>query len=168
MGRLKTCPYCGESIKKDSPNVPYKGRSYHKKCFEKKVKPKAELKNGLSEEEYKEKKKYFEYLRQLTGMDLSAKIYALTDDYIKKYNFTYPKMYKTLYYLKEIKGKELTGDVIGIIPYYYTEAENYFNEIDKVEEQNKEVDLSKMYQSRTVIVRPIKGHKQSLIDINDF
>lgn len=189
MARLKTCPYCGESIQKDSPNVPYKGRSYHKKCFEKytkeiktkkdkelskkatkqkKVKPKIELKNGLSEEEYKEKKKYFEYLRQLTGNDLSAKIYALTDDYIKKYNFTYPQMYKTLYYLKEIKEKELVGDIVGIIPYYYTEAENYFKEINKVEEQNKEIDLSKMYQSRTIIVRPTKGHKQSLINIDEF
>lgn len=192
MARLKTCPYCGESIPKDSPNIPYKGRTYHKKCFDKytkeikqkkdkelskktkkgrKAKPKVELKNGLSEDEYAEKKKYFDYLRQLTDNDLSAKVYALTEDYIKKYNFTYTKMYKTLYYLKEIKQKDLTGDIVGIIPYYYSEAENYYNEIDKIGEENKKIDLSKMYQTETVIIHPNKGrtgHRQSLFIIDDI
>lgn len=190
MARLKVCPYCGESIKKDSPNVPYKGRNYHSECFDKFVKevkkekdkklekkskktqtnkkPKAELKDALSEEEYKEKRKYYDYLHQLIEGKLSAKIYALTEDYIKRYDFTYPKMYNTLYYLKEIKEKDLKGDIVGLIPYYYSEAENYFEEIEEAEKQNKNIDLSTMYKTKTVVVKPSKGNSPLLINIEDF
>lgn len=175
----KKCVICNEPIIGEE-GVPYKGRFAHQKCFNiaiktlqkvktdkviekakktnrKVAKPKAELKEALSEEEYAKKKHYFEYLRTLvTDKKLSAKTYALTDDYLKRYGFTYDSMYQTLYYLHEIIEKDLVGDVVGLIPYYHTEAQRYFESIQRVEEVNKDVDITQMYKERVIRVQPRK------------
>jgi hypothetical protein len=189
MARLKKCVCCGEPIAADEVAIPYKKRYAHQRCFnaslkaihtdkteklEKKdskesiKKPKAELKDAMSEEEYKEKKKFYQYVRQLTGeKQLPAKIYALTNDQIKKYNFTYQGMYQTLVYLNEIVKKELEGDVVYIIPYYYSEAEKYYKNIKNIEEDIEQIDISNMYQTKTIYINP-KVRKTKLIDITSI
>lgn len=186
----RKCVICNEIL--DEQGVPYKGRYAHQKCFNiamktlqkdknkeidkvaekkkvgRKAKPKAELKEALSEEEYRKKQQYYNYLRGLIdGQELSAKIYALTEDYIERYKFTYESMYKTLVYLHEIIEKELTGDVVGIIPYYHSEAVQYYESIDKVAELNKDVDISQMYKERTILIQP-KKKKIKQIDIESI
>ena len=186
----RKCVICNEIL--DEQGVQYKGRYAHQKCFNiamktlqkeknkeidkvaekkkvgRKAKPKAELKEALSEEEYRKKQQYYNYLRGLIdGQELSAKIYALTEDYIERYKFTYESMYKTLVYLHEIIEKELTGDVVGIIPYYYSEATQYYESIDKVAELNKDIDISKMYKEKTIIIQP-KKKKIKQIDIESI
>ena len=71
-------------------------------------------------------------------------------------NFTFKEMYQTLVYLHEIIEKELVGDVVGLIPYYLTEAQNYFASISRVEEANKDIDVSKMYKEKVVRIQPKK------------
>lgn len=189
MARQKKCVICNELIV-DEQGVPYKGRYAHQKCFNiaiktlqkdkseqinkvaeqkkvgRKAKPKAELKEALSEEDYEKKQQYYKYLRGLVD-EVSAKIYALTEDYIKRYEFTYEGMYKTLFYLHEIVEKDLTGDVVGIIPYYYTEAMQYYEAINKVVELNENVDISNMYKKKTIMVQP-KKRKIKQIDIESI
>jgi hypothetical protein len=65
-------------------------------------------------------------------------------------------MYQTLVYLHEIIEKELVGDVVGLIPYYLTEAQAYFKSIDRVEEANKDIDVSKMYKEKVIVIQPKK------------
>lgn len=186
----RKCVICNEIL--DEQGVQYKGRYAHQKCFNiamktlqkeknkeidkvaekkkvgRKAKPKAELKEALSEEEYRKKQQYYNYLRELIdGQELSAKIYALTEDYIERYKFTYESMYKTLVYLHEIIEKELTGDVVGIIPYYHSEAAQYYESIDKVAELNKDIDISKMYKEKTILIQP-KKKKIKQIDIESI
>ena len=186
----RKCVICNELL--DEQGVPYKGRYAHQKCFNiamktlqkeknkeidkvaekkkvgRKAKPKAELKEALSEEEYRKKQQYYNYLRGLIdGQELSAKIYALTEDYIERYKFTYESMYKTLVYLHEIIEKELTGDVVGIIPYYHSEAAQYYESIDKVAELNKDIDIFKMYKEKTILIQP-KKKKIKQIDIESI
>lgn len=186
----RKCVICNEIL--DEQGVQYKGRYAHQKCFNiamktlqkeknkeidkvtekkkvgRKAKPKAELKEALSEEEYRKKQQYYNYLRGLIdGEELSAKIYALTEDYIERYKFTYESMYKTLVYLHEIIEKELTGDVVGIIPYYHSEATQYYESIDKVAELNKDIDISKMYKEKTILIQP-KKKKIKQIDIESI
>jgi hypothetical protein len=119
-------------------------------------KPRAELKDAISEEEYADKKQYYQYLRSLIDDELSAKVYALSDQYISRYNFTFKEMYQTLVYLHEIVEKELVGEVVGLIPFYFTEAQNYFKSIEQVEEANKNIDVSKMYKEKVVVIQPKK------------
>lgn len=186
----RKCVICNELL--DEQGVPYKGRYAHQKCFNiamktlqkdknkeidkvaekkkvgRKAKPKAELKEALSEEEYQKKQQYYNYLRRLVeGQELSAKIYALTEDYIERYRFTYESMYQTLVYLHEIIEKELTGDVVGIIPYYHSEAAQYYESIDKVAELNKDIDISQMYREKTILIQP-KKKKIKQIDIESI
>ena len=186
----RKCVICNEIL--DEQGVQYKGRYAHQKCFNiamktlqkeknkeidkvaekkkvgRKAKPKAELKEALSEEEYRKKQQYYNYLRGLIdGQELSAKIYALTEDYIERYKFTYESMYKTLVYLHEIIEKELTGDVVGIIPYYHSEAAQYYDSLDKVAELNKDIDISKMYKEKTILIQT-KKKKIKQIDIESI
>lgn len=191
MGRPKKCVVCNEVIIDNEQSVPYKGRFAHKKCFDiaikalhgdkikkiqettskkkgQKIKPLAELKNSLSEEEYVEKKRYYDYLRSLIGeQELSTKIYVLTDEYVKRYSFSYKEMHQTLIYLKEIIEKDLVGDVVGIIPYYYDEAKRYYDSINKISEANDNADFSSLYHEKTVVIRPAK-RKIKQIDIGSI
>lgn len=187
MAAKRKCVCCGEYIGTDEESVPYKGRYVHSKCFniaakalhkdkKKKLeeksnkkptsrKPKAELKDAISEEEYAEKKQYYQYLRELINEELSAKVYALSDSYISRYNFTFKEMYQTLVYLHEILEKDLIGDIVGLIPHYYTEAVKYYESVARIEEKNKDIDTSTMYQEKIVFINP-KQRKTTQIDIN--
>lgn len=190
MARKRKCVCCGESIGTDEESVPYKGRYAHVRCFNSAVKalqkdktekiekikeknnkksvskkPKAELKDAISEEEYAEKKQYYQYLRELINDELSAKIYSLSDQYITRYSFTFKGMFQTLVYLHEILEKDLTGDVVGLIPYYYTEAMKYYETVANIEQINKNIDTSTMYHEKTIFIKP-KQRKNIQIDIN--
>lgn len=173
------CVMCGELINSPSDEIPYKTRYVHVNCYntalkvikkdkdktleeksqaKKKTKsapkPKVELKDAVSEEEYAEKKQYYQYLRDLINDELSAKVYALTDQYISRYNFTFKEMYQTLVYLHEIVGKDLVGDVVGLIPYWYSEANAYYQSVEQVAEMNKNVDIGSMYKEKVVVIQP--------------
>lgn len=179
MAAKHKCALCNTYIDNPSDEVPYKNRFVHRTCLNASMKaikkdkdeklaeksktksktkstpkPKAELKDAVSEEEYADKKQYYQYLRELINDELSAKVYALTDQYITRYNFTFKEMYQTLVYLHEIVEKELVGEVVGLIPYYFTEAQNYFKSIEQVEEVNKGIDVSKMYKEKVIVIQP--------------
>lgn len=181
MASKHKCALCGEMINSPSDEIPYKSRYVHKTCFNASLKaikkdkdekltekskaktksksipkPRAELKDAISEEEYAEKKQYYQYLRELIDDELSAKVYALSDQYISRYSFTFKEMYQTLVYLHEIIEKELVGDVVGLIPYYLTEAQEYFKSVDRAEEANKDIDVSKMYKEKIIKIQPKK------------
>lgn len=181
MAAKHKCALCNTYIENPSDEVPYKNRYVHKTCFNASLKaikkdkdeklaeksksktktkptpkPKAELKDAVSEEEYAEKKQYYQYLRELINDELSAKVYALSDQYISRYGFTFKEMYQTLVYLHEIVEKELVGDVVGLIPFYLSEAQNYFRSIEQVKEINKDIDISKMYKEKVIVIQPKK------------
>lgn len=185
MGRYKTCLICGKAILPTELYVPYNQRYAHSECFNKvakelaeqkkiklekeqkkqkqpkksgrKPRPKAELKEGMSEEDYAKKKKYYEYLRKLLNDEpLSIKQLAVSERYIDRYNFTFEGMYQTLVYMNEILGKELTGDIVGVIPFYYTEAEKFNQELDKIGRDNKKIRIKDLYPERIIYMKPEK------------
>ena len=189
-GRKRKCVCCGEPIEDFEPSVPYKNRYAHERCFnvaikaihvdkkqkleeardkkkpEPKVKAKAELKDGMSEEEYKKKKAYYDYLRSLIGDEnMGAKVYAYSERMIEKHNFTFESMHNTLVYLHEILEREIVGDGVGIIPYYHDEAKKYYEELQRIEEENKTIDVGNMYRQSIVVVKNPRRNVQQ-IDIN--
>lgn len=186
----KKCYVCNKLIQNEEEMIPYKNRFVHPDCFniavkivkqekdeelakkteekkEKKKKaprPKAELKEGLSNEEYKEKEKYYSYLKKLLNTEkLTAKIYTVSERDKDRFGWTWIGMYNTLVYLNEIKEKELIGDIVGYLPYSYDEAQAFYDDVKKVEENNKEASLSDMYQTKR-----IKYHKKSQQIIEDL
>jgi len=173
----KKCVICSEPLA-DEQGVPYKGRFAHQRCFNTAIKvlakdksdkvadagkkrkgkrsaPKAELKSGMSEEDYAHKRDYYDYVRTLIGdSELSTKVYVLSEEYIKRYGFTFLSMRQTLTYLHEVTEKELTGDIVGIIPYYHSEATKYYDDLARVNALNTGIDTSTMYGERVVHIRP--------------
>lgn len=194
MARKRVCVLCGKTINDTEDSVPYKGRYAHNNCFkvavkavhvnktekleqkaeEKTVKkrgrpskPKAELKDAITEEEYRQKKNYYEYLKATVGEVLPAKIYILTEKYINQYSFTYEGMYQTLIYLKDILEKDFTEDIVGLIPYYYEKAEQHNKTLKKVEENNKDKDIKSMYHNRIIYIQP-KRKERKQIDLTSI
>lgn len=172
------CYFCGSVIESVSEEVPYKNRYAHKNCFNAAVKATAEkkagkiaekskktpetkktsrteLKDALSESEYKDKIELFNYIRELTNVkEMSAKIYKLTDDYIKKYNFTYRGIKDTLYYYFALCNHEISGDCIGIVPYYYDEAKRFFDSYKESLNKNETKDFNLSNQIRHIKIKP--------------
>lgn len=188
-GRKRVCVLCGLTIEDNNDSVPYKKRYAHTACFraaakaihvdkeekvkkkeaEKKIKPvskpKAELKDALSDEEYIQKNLYYDYIRKTTGIaELPVKVYALTDNYIKKYEFTFQGMYATLTYMHNILGKEFGEDIVGLIPYYYTEAQAHYKTVKAIGDRNKDINTKGMYKHKTVYI-DTKKKKIKQLDI---
>lgn len=195
MGRPKKCVICGKPII-DEEGIPYKNRYAHSDCFQsaikliavdkkdrleeknkqskektKQSKSKAELKDGLSEEEYAEKTKYYSYIRSLLELNnndkLDAKYYVISNRMIEEYSFTWKGMYLTLCYLKEILQKEVKDNYIGLIPYYYETALSFFDKVKKIEEDNKQINTAEMYSRKTIYIEPRK-RVTKLLDVEDI
>lgn len=190
--RKRKCKICGNWIAEgDTSAVKYKTGYAHENCLLKQVKektqekldsksnnskgkksttkkPKAELKDPVSEEDYQKKKGFYEYVRKTAHLEkLPAKVYVLAERYIEQYNFTFESMHKTFIYMVEILDKELTGDGMGLIPYYHDEAMRYYQTIDEIKEKNKNVDLTKMYQNKTVKVRRKRPKTYKKLEFGD-
>ena len=186
MGSPRKCFICGEPL--DEKGVPYKGHLIHSKCFniaikavqvektdklekakeEKKKKSttkpvKETVKDPVSEEEYADKKAYYDYLRKLLDRQLDSKIYAVSDRIMKQYSYSYKGMHNTIIYLNEILQRELEGDIVGLIPFYYEDSQKYFESVEKVELNIEGIDPSGFYKTRTItITHPHKRKKKEL------
>ena len=197
MPQYKKCVVCGEPILPAESCIPYKGRFAHNHCFNeamktmgqgkqkklaaaaqerKKTKKNSEaqlkttiLKDGMSEEEYAQKKEYYEYLRTLIGdAELTVKQFAVSEKYIKQYSFTFEGMYQTLVYLNEVLQKELRGDIVGIIPYYYSEASAFNNELERIAKANEEaIPFEQLYPNKVINISPAK-RKIKIMDIESI
>jgi hypothetical protein len=178
----KKCLLCGEPILPTEQFVPYKTRYAHQHCFDSSMKqlaqakksalnikteqkkdkttkkqPQAVLKEGMSEEDYALKKRYYNYLKNLlVDEQLTIKQVVASERFIERYNFTFEGMYQTLVYINEILGKELTGDIVGIIPYYYSEANSFNQDLKNIEENNKKINLKQLYPEKIIYVHPHK------------
>jgi len=188
MSRKRKCQICGEWIESEDDSVPYKNGYCHTKCFNvamkvvttekrktvteanKKTvsKPQKELKDGLTEEEYQEKKSLCDYLRKLTQKDLPVKTYKLIEDYGKKYKITFTEMKEDLVYYFEILNKPVEGDAIGIIPYCHTEAQEYYSSIKQSQSSclSKIDYLPNMYSEKTAKIKVDTSVEKPQIDLS--
>lgn len=192
MAKAKTykCPVCGQPVLSDEA-VPLKNRYLHQKCFNSqmkaigdsnrrqsaekakkktsKAKPLAELKEGMSEEEYQEKKRYYDKLKKLRNNDvLDVKDYKVSEDYLKKYSATWLDLYLTLCYIFDVKQRPVQGDCVGLIPFYFSEALRYYKELKSLEEYGDSLNnnkVSDLYKTQIIRIRP-KNKSKSQIDIS--
>ncbi len=144
-GGRRKCKICGEWIEDNNESISYKQGYAHEKCFniamkavvkvkkekivkeKKTVKPQKELKDGLSEEEYRDKQILCNYMRSLIHEDLPVAAYQLMEDYKKKYHITYKEMYEDLKWYFDLCNHNPEGDlIIAIVPRCHTEAQKYY------------------------------------------
>lgn len=135
---LVKCFYCGETFDASvEPFIKPNSRRYaHKKC--------AEEADSHKTKEQKDKEALEEYIKELFGISsISPKINKQIEDYKKNKRYTYSGIHKTLKYWFEIKGNSLekANGGIGIVPYVYDQAFQYWRALWEAKERNKEVDI---------------------------
>ena len=149
MAHKVICLYCKKQFDRDKePTQKVSARRYaHLNCW------KEHLAN-MSQEE-KDIQNFFDYTKKLFGEDYN---YILTkklaERYVKENNYTYSGMLKTLkwYYEKEGHSIEKSNGSIGIIPYIYKQALNYYYALYQAQLVNKEKDLSNFTTSKERII----------------
>lgn len=89
----------------------------------------------------KDKEDLENYIMNLLGEEfISPKVRKQISSYIETYNFTYSGMKKALVYFYEVKGndKSKANGGIGIIPYVYRDAYNYYYSIWLANQKNED------------------------------
>ncbi len=144
------CLYCGEQFDRLSePNVKIGRRYAHQKCYE--SQDKEELQKQQDEHNF------YEYIKSLYGSDYNyISISKQAESYIKQYNFTYSGMLKSLKWFYEVKhnDKESSNGRIGIIPYIYDDAKNYYYQLYLANERNKNISNYRVTTKEIVIASP--------------
>ena len=151
------CLYCGKYFDRDKePTKQVSARRYaHMDCWREHV-------ANMSQQE-RDIEAFYDYTKKLFGEDYN---YILTkklaERYVKENKYTYSGMLKTLkwYYEKEGNSLDKSNGSIGIIPYIYKQALNYYYALYQAQLVNKEKDISNftLPKVRTISIESPRVH----------
>ena len=129
------CKYCGQVFDRD--RVPFKQvserRYAHMACA-------VAAENEKTQAE-KDKEELEQYIMELLEEEyISPRVRKQINSYVDQYNFTYTKKKKALIYFYEVKGndKAKANGGIGIIPYVYRDAFNYYYSLWIANQKNED------------------------------
>lgn len=117
MARAVKCFECKWNVEKDGA-ISVDGHYYHTACYQKVL----------------DRKELFTYVCKLFGLKTPGPvIYSQRKSFAEKYGYTDAGMLKTLIYLYDVKKTKIDGaqQRIGLIPYAYEEAQEYFTAEEK-------------------------------------
>lgn len=139
MAHFVCCTECKQRFDRDKEEfVAVSTRRYaHKLCYEKSLKEKSE--------EERDKENLDNYIMKMFNEPyVNARIKKQIKDFINDYHYTYSGIQKSLIYFFEIKGNsiEKANGGIGIVPFIYKEAYNYFFALWQAQQSNKDKDLN--------------------------
>ena len=143
------CPYCSKYFHRETEEYVQinKTRYAHKACYDRH--------NAEMSQEERDKLVLTNYIKQLFNIDsLSAKITKQIQDYHDNKAYTYSGIYKSLVWFYQIKGHpiEKANGGIGIVPYVYEDARNYYTAMWLAQQQNK--------------AKPIEQWKPNVVEIH--
>ena len=146
------CYYCDQVFDRDKvPFIQVSKRRYaHKECSmsedEKKL------------QENKDREELYDYIMKLFNISfVDPKIQKQIKKYIEENNYTYSGIKKALVYFFEIKGNsvEKANGGIGIVPYVYTQAYNYYYSLWLAQQKNEDKVVQEYIPKVKEIVIPI-------------
>ena len=128
------CPICGKSFDANEEEfVKTSNTRYaHKYCVE--------HQEEMKSQEQKDFDQLENYTKQLFQVEtLTPRFYQLVRQYVKEFQFTYKGMFQALVYFYDIKQNpvERAKGSIGIIPYCYKEASDYFMLLWQARQRNE-------------------------------
>lgn len=158
MAHRVKCSICNETFDRDKVEcVATSARRYaHKSCYDRQ--------QGQLSEEEKAREEIFKYLKQLFKENFNkVKIETQLEKMIRENKYNYSGVLKTLVYWYEVKN----GDVekshysIGIVPYIYKDAYNYYYNIWLAQQANadKNIEIFKPKEKIVVIKNPVRKPK---------
>ena len=132
------CPVCGKSFDRDSvPNHQDGKRYLHIECW-------ARQQASMTQDD-KDKVALEEYIKELFKLNkITIKINKQIESFHNEYGYTYTGIKKALVYHFEVKKgdiKQANGG-IGIVPYVYEQARNYYYQIWLAQQKNDDKVLN--------------------------
>ena len=161
------CLYCGKTFDRDLEEYVQvnKVRYAHKICYD-------QHQSHLTQEQ-KDIEALHNYIKKLFGIDsLSVKIKKQIEDYHNNKNYTYSGIYKSLLYFYQVKGNSIdkANGGIGIVPYVYEDARNYYTAIFAAQERSQAKPIAQ-WQPKVIEVhipppvsKPIKSSRFAFLD----
>ena len=135
MAHIVTCIYCKKKFDRDKhPFVQVSNRRYaHTECS-----MSDDQKKAKDEQDKEALHNYIMKLFNTTYVD--ARIQKQIKQYVDEYNFTYSGIHKALIYFFEVKGNSLekANGGIGIVPYVYKNAYNYYFALWQAQQKNED------------------------------
>lgn len=168
---LVKCLYCGQIFDRNDPNIPFekiKNRYAHKCCVENQ--------NALQVKEEKDQEAFYSYCKKVFGNNFDfVRTKKLAEGYVKKNNYSWSGMLKTLIYFYEVKKNDSSkaNGSIGIIPYAYQQAHDYYFSIWAAQQVNSDKKIEE-YIPEVIEIRipppepkPLKRKLFSFLDISE-
>ncbi len=156
MAHIVTCVYCKKKFDRDKiPFVQISQRRYaHKEC--------SEQENQRLFKEEADKIALENYIIQLLKLEyITPRIRKQLNTYQEQYGYTYSGMHKALIYFYEIKGNsvEKANGGVGIIPYVYQDAYNYYYALWEAQQANKDKNIETYIPVEEVVRIPVPQRK---------
>ena len=151
------CPICNSQFDRNAEEtVQYGARRWaHKTC--------AIKENSRRAKEEIDRRNLEEYIKKLFGIpQLDIRIHKQISGMMAKFNFSYSGILKTLIYFYDVQGNttEKSNGGIGIVPYVYKDAFNYYKNLHDAQKRNEEkvisdyVSTGRIVSIQSPIVRP--------------
>ena len=102
------------------------------------------------------------YIIQLLKLEyITPRIRKQLNTYQEQYGYTYSGMHKALIYFYEIKGNsvEKANGGVGIIPYVYQDAYNYYYSLWEAQQANKDKEIETYIPVEEVVRIPVPQRK---------
>ena len=164
MAHMVKCTVCGKSFDRDKVQAVKSGarRYAHYTCL-----PEGELvplPNAVVDQDLVDLENY---IKNLVGDDYNpARVKKQIKDYKNEYNYSYSGMLKALVWFYEVKGNsiEKANGGIGILPFVYQDAYNYYYSLYLAQLVNEEKDVNQyktkvreiVIKSPSVAEKPIR------------
>ena len=147
------CPYCGKKFDREKePFVQIGAKRFaHLECNE--------LNNGALVKKAHDREALENYIKTLFGLNkLTPKIRNQLIDYIDNYHYTYSGIHGALTYFYEVEGgdKAKAYEGIGIVPYVYSRAREYYEKLSiaKSKNENKNINDYMPNCDETIKIKP--------------
>jgi hypothetical protein len=168
IAHIVICPYCKLKFDADKEEYikPNSQRYAHKKCYEEAC--------ANQKKEETDRDKVIEYIRQLFGnQNINPRVWKQLKQYTEEYHYTYKGILNALIYAFEVRKNDVSKarGGVGIVPYVYQDANQYFTDIEKSNQKNEEILQQQNTRYKIVEVyipvperRPARKRKFNFID----
>lgn len=153
MARKTKCPICELMFDRDTCEfIHHKNRYYHKVCYDSML--------SQLQTDSKEQVELEEYILKMFKLDqINARIRKQIKDMRTQYGYSYSGIHKSLIYFFDIKGNsiEKANGGIGIVPYVYQDAFNYYYSLHLAQEKNKDkVVTDYVIEGKEIVIKSPK------------
>lgn len=175
---LVKCLYCSETFDANQEEfIQIKRRYAHKNCYEAagcqppppaKRKTTTKAKSSAPKQEDPDLKALKDYIQQLFGDNANwAMITKQIKTYREENGYSYSGILKSLIFFYEVKhgSREKANGAIGIVPFTYQAAYNYYLDIFLANQQNENKDFVQTIKEYSIRPPKMRGTKRRLFNL---